>query len=567
MFCEMCGQKMGAQDWFCAGCGAAVPADSAAALHPAAHPGGVGPASLAADTGYRPRRPAPRADGASAPLPGLLDLPVRAVRGAAGDGAAVMTGSLVVLMAFAAITAGAIAPSGHRGALIDWFRTAVVLLALSLHASAGVNGGTAVGSDSGAASLAMTLTPLTLTVSVVAAMCLLSRRSERARPSRDLREVAALSAVAALTFAAALAVLVAFSASGPGYDLSSLMTQAVNTSVGAHAWPTLGYGFLLLWLPVMLVRGREYHRRHVALSSRPGEPADRIGYLADLRHVRDLCLGAAMICAAAIAIVALVLSARSHPDVASTDLGSSSPASSTGDEIRALMLVVIGVAAFALNAAVNAVGFCLGGTFGASVNADADGLFGRGLHSPVFGRGVGILAGGVPWWVFLIPVAMAVLSLYLGVRRWYGIAPDASRGPALWRVPLTFAGIWLVLGVLARATVHVSGRGTSLGDFVGQADGKASIGLGLWSLTCSCAFWGLLSTVGGSRLTRPIATMAPLVALILGGSAMSYGWRLLLTDTLLRQGRAIPSALRPVEQALRAGAGLPAPPLTGGRPA
>lgn len=149
---------------------------------------------------------------------------------------------------------------------------------------------------------------------------------------------------------------------------------------------------------------------------------------------------------------------------------------------------------------------------------------------------------------------MLVMAVAVGARITYAREGEPARGPHVWRPMVLFAGGWLVLGVLLRLSVTVSGSASALSLFSGYAQGHAGAGLGLPSLVTVALLWALASAAAGPAVARFLASAAPGAAVKLGGRATSGEWRLLLADSVLVRGAKMPPALAAAETALRSGA-------------
>lgn len=467
------------------------------------------------------------------------------------DVIAAATTALISLAVTVAIALGAVLvmitglPEGSRGAIADWFRTAVSMTAMAVGAPFVIEGFLPVNFGwwkyQLQGDLSVRAVPLLLTGVLIAALAATTWYVERSSPAapavRILRAILAGGILAlALT---ALSILGGGSLpfqSKPGAPQTWLDGLEGRPEL---IWVVLG-SFVLATTVVGLASWVQASRAAEHASDQEAAPISPW-----LMHART-----AVEIAAAMFVVGLVA------------LAVAAARSGTLDSPNADIPLGTFIA-FAPNLLAATTALALGGSLRADGHMSA--TWSVASRTPAeqesFDRSVGLLTGGIDP-VRVLPLLLLVLLATTIVATRSTLRRPSSSGvfERLWQPVALIAAFWAVIALVA----GVSARSTGLGgerDGLGvdiAADGAAAIGLP--SVTLMAAFWTAAALVLARILTPRIAGAAPAGFARWGGRDIDPTWRVLLTDSLLRRGRPVPAHLEDVATALRTGS--VAPPAT-----
>lgn len=453
---------------------------------------------------------------------------------AARDGAlayGITLASLTVLVTLGALLFG----GDHRGAPVDWFRTATMLLGLGVHAPLEL-------SFPGVGDVSITLTPLLITLVIAGIVAAVTWRAGRTRPAGPAGTALPEALLTGATFGA-LAGLVAAMSSGP-LSYAQDLTRGAEGFFSARTAPLLTFLTSTVLVTLLAAAGRAAAGATGLRAMREGVGASLGTWRPYARLTRDLTLG--ILLSGILTGIVLVLSNGGSPSDVAYDATRDAVGSSAADAGSAA-----GWWAFWLmlpNLLVTLAGFGAGGSLavdGAATVADADKPY-------RYQNSFGLLTGangleGLPLAVLLVMLVV----LAIGVRAALQHAPEERTVERWWKPALLMALVWAVLAWVTR----IGGHGVVDTTFFTkiQGEGHGSVGLGLPSTMLMTALWGALAAFAGTVLARALAGSRPDWVARLGGRHLHPEWAILLADAELRAGRQPVGRLAPVADDLRAG--------------
>gem|GEM_PF-2389918 len=466
--------------------------------------------------------------------PGAMTRPQ--ILAAARDGALAYGATLAALTALVTLIA-LLSGGEHRGAPVDWFRTATMLVGLGLHAPVDLT-------VPGLGRLSITATPLVVTLFVAAVIAVVTWRAARSRPAGAPGTALPEAAVTGATIGV-LAALVAAIGVGPlGYARSTTLGAEGLSRVGASPLVTLLSATVLGTLVALAgraaagVSGWRARRERVGAVLGPWRP--------HVRLARDLTLGI-LLTGILTGVILTAANGEWSPtwlrdaaadipgaDIPTTDL----PDAGVGSWWVVLLLLP--------NILVTLGGFGMGG----SLAVDGSAAAARSDEPFEYHNAVGLLTGtaglhGLLWCV----LAVALVTLVVGVRAALRHAPEDRLASRWWQPAVVMALTWAVLAWLTR--VGAGGSGSL--PFVGDVDARGTLGLGLPSTMLMAAAWAVLAAVAGPQLARAVGGTWPQVATRLGGRQLHPAWATLLADAELRAGRRPTGRLEGLGEELREG--------------
>jgi hypothetical protein len=462
-------------------------------------------------------------------------LPAPALRASAIAGLTVAAVGVVSMFVLAAMAFVVVAPSGMHGSPPEWFRSAVIMLGLSLHGSLHIeaSGGVSVllGEISGQAGSNVTVTPLVGTAALFVVALITGRRAERTVPSSDLPRLVSASVVSGAACAVAVALLAVLAQGDIGDGAIALRLGIGPFSVlpGAFVLAALALFFgRLTVVPHVREAGGLRAWTRQTLGSWSGDVRTSVDLLTATAAVTALCL--------AMGVIGALVAAGGDPgpDVDSTRADA---------EVRAIVGVLLAGMLALPNLLVVACGTVLGGSVGAGGQAAGSSeLADLGSLSNLDGGTIGILAGDAPAALYLTLLPMVCAVLFVGARSVLAAGRDASSSRRFGRVAGCFVGAWIVLLVFARVSIRVSGSVSGGDAEVGGLSASGVIGLGALSTLAGALLWSAVCVWGGAGAVRLVAPVAPGLAYRLGGQRTHEDWRRVLAVTAMDRGTAIPAS-------------------------
>lgn len=557
-FCTSCGSERPLQAKFCPICGAAfLDRPDAAEVKPAPTPvpmpmpseeptsraaaGAAATATTDAAANAAPRgAPAMLAARNTVVRLASVRLSSEQVVDSAKAGAAALGASAGILVVVAALMSVVMGPEGHTGSPRDWFMAGVALLGLGMHAplQADISAGTSL--FGGAATASLTMTPLFVTGFLVLFSAWFARRAERTRPNSTLRELVACSTVAGATFAVCSTLLAFLMRGSVGYGVegtTGLAALAVQNEVHLNGWLVFLGGFLTCLTGGLIGRAMAFaaHRKTHMTALVPTQlrtwAADGI-FAARLMGGTFVAVFAGCLLLGLYELIAGTVSSSSS---VGSNLGVSAPSGS------GWLTAIEGIFVLLPNLLVFATGLAMGSSVSASVTGEGSALDHYIGGTQDFTRGLGLLTGDAPAMLYLLPVLVLAVALWVGFRSLLLRAPGQGSQVRPWRVSLLYAAAWLVLAELTQIQFELSASASALEESAG-ASGALAFGLGFFVIACCAVFWSLVATWGADRLGRPIATILPGMMLRLGGRAIHPEWQFLLVQAQGAYAKATPSA-------------------------
>lgn len=460
-----------------------------------------------------------------------IPLPQHQVGRAVRDGALVAAGSwlacVLVLALFDLLNEGNAAP-------MQWFRGAVLLLALSLRGSVGAKGDPSdlpsswfpgVDLDGSAdGTVAASFMPLGVTALILAAAYLLARRSDAWSGSTSMRDRGLRAVITGATCAAVVALLSLL-----------LEVRVEEVVVNARPLPTFLGTLVLVSLATFLGLGA----REAAVARLPRT------WAGDIRTGSEFII--ACLSAAALVIVGAVVYLYATND--------GGPVWDR-PELRALPdLDPAGVATGALAVLVVVLLFVptllvvLGGLIiGASFTVSGSGLLsGGGLLADdrSMSQSFGVLEGTAPGQVLAAALVICVvIAVIVGLRS----VLRQSAAARVWQPALVAAAAWLVLAWITGYRASGSARMDE-----SSMHASAVMGLNAVGAAVAAAVWVSVGILVARYLVGTLLTSAPRVLAFIGGKRMDRVWQIVVADALLRRGQQPPSHLAGVASGLRDG--------------
>lgn len=396
----------------------------------------------------------------------------------------------------------------EQGGVTDSLRGGVIIAALGLHSRlftevhADTSDNSAILSIDRGATFTFSLVPLLVLGAALFLGHLLSRRSERTRPSAGALHAAAVGVLTAAGAVAVLAVLARLSRSSDGFSFQGGGSGGSGGSGtgGAEVGPLLLWGIPLLAAPCVAGRLAELRRR-------TGQPALR-NVVADRSWGLSGWFTTAAL-HAGVSAVLLTVAAIVYGLTTSDQEISEATSSVTRSDVGGLLLVL-----FLLpNIALAATGFFLGfsvsaGGFSSDTGGDAT---------------YGLLHGSTPTATYLWCLAPLLAAALVGTRRALR-TPEASRPlDGWWQAGVGSLLLWVPLSLLLRV-------GYGGGGFLGI--GTVTVGFTVLSVLVLAFGWGVLVLFLGRQLAPRLVVGNPRAAARLGGARTDRGWQVRLAPAL-----------------------------------